>query len=92
MEVCMHEPLDDYLRRSREAINQNDFELAKDNLLKAIDLDPKSAQVMNLVGVMLEMRAEFARGGRCHGAVFKTSIPKKWWIFKLFNFGVYMKH
>ena len=64
MEVCMHEPLDDYLRRSREAINQNDFELAKDNLLKAIDLDPKSAQVMNLVGVMLEMDVVMERSSK----------------------------
>jgi len=90
----MEEPLDHHLRCAKESINLHDFELAKHHLLKAFDLDPKSPQVINLAGVMLEMREEFAMGGRCHGAIFKTEflVTKTGWLFKLFHFGALMKH
>jgi len=90
--------LEYYLRCAREAIHLHDFELARRSLVKALGNDPKSPQAMNLVGVMLEMRGEFAQAGRCHGKVFqidaKLESPRqnKWRIFKLFHFGIHMEH
>jgi DNA-binding NtrC family response regulator len=53
-----------YLRCAKRAINLRDFAAAKRDLVKALDLDAKSPQAINLVRVMLEMRAEYEQAGR----------------------------
>lgn len=53
---------DYYLRSAKRAINLRDFAAANKHLVKALDLDPRSRQAINLVGVMLEMRQEHERG------------------------------
>jgi hypothetical protein len=51
--------LDYCLRCAKRAINLREFEVAKRELIKALDLNPKSLQALNLVSVMLEMREEY---------------------------------
>lgn len=52
---------DYYLRSAKRAINLRDFANANKHLIKALDINPNSAQAINLVGVMLEMRQEHER-------------------------------
>jgi DNA-binding NtrC family response regulator len=53
------EDSDYYLRCAKRAINLRDFPAASKNLIKALDLNPRSKQAINLIGVMIEMREEF---------------------------------
>jgi DNA-binding NtrC family response regulator len=50
---------DYYLRSAKRAINLRDFPAASKNLIKSLDLNPRSKQAINLIGVMIEMREEF---------------------------------
>ena len=52
-----------YLRCAKRAINRREFEAAKRDLIRALDLDPKSLEALNLVSVMLEMREEHKQVG-----------------------------
>ena len=86
--------LDDCLRRAKRAINLRDFDTAKSELIKALEIDSDSRQAMNLVGVMLEMREEDdqSRSGQATAAdnVDTTSVSARWnmrRIFSLFHSG-----
>ena len=59
-----------YLRCAKRAINLRDFTAANKHLVKALDIDPRSRQAINLVGVMLEMRQEHE-----HGAPARENEP-----------------
>ena len=80
--------LDDCLRRAKRAINLLDFDTAKSELIKALELDPDSRQAISLVGVMLEMREE--HDPETADETEKTSGPTRWnmrRIFSLFHAG-----
>lgn len=57
----MDEPhdLEYYLRSARRAVTLGDFESARHDLIKALDINPDSPRAINLAGVMLEMRGEY---------------------------------
>lgn len=90
-----HEPRDFnfYLRSAKRAINLRDFSTAKGHLIKALELDSRSPQAMNLVGVMLEMREEYEQAKRYYGQAikldrnFEPAQQNMRRIFELFNFG-----
>ena len=75
--------LDDCLRRAKRAINLLDFDTAKSELIKALELNPNSRQAINLVGVMLEMRGEHDR--ETAGKTEITSVPTAWNMRRVFN-------
>jgi DNA-binding response OmpR family regulator len=84
---------DYHLRCAKRSINMRDFTEAKRHLIKALELDPKSPQAFNLVGVMLEMREEFDQAKRYYGQAikldkhFEPAQQNMRRIFELFNFG-----
>jgi DNA-binding response OmpR family regulator len=78
--LIRHEPGDNgrkprdflyYIRCAKRAINLCEFNAARRNLVKALDLNPESPQAMNLVSVMLEMREEWEHATPSFG----TSVP-----------------
>jgi FixJ family two-component response regulator len=99
--LVRHEPeesneprdFDYYLRCAKRAINLRDFAAAKRDLVKALDLNPKSPSAFNLVGVMLEMREEYEQARRYYGQAikidkhFEPAQQNMRRIFELFRFG-----
>jgi len=63
--------LDNYLRRAKRAINLRDFDFAKSELIKALEINPDCPQAINLAGVMLEMREEYDEAARGQAPAFK---------------------
>jgi len=64
--------LDGLLHRAKRAINLRDFETAKSELIKALEINPDSPQALNLVRGMLEMREEHKASQRGLGREFRA--------------------
>lgn len=75
--------LDDCLRRAKRAINLLDFDTAKSELIKALELDPDSRQAISLVGVMLEMREEHDEATADNTE--KTPAHARWNVRRIFS-------
>ena len=84
---------DYYLRSAKRAINLRDFNVAKRNLVKALELNRDSPQALNLAGVMLEMREEYDQAKRYYGQAikmdkhFEPAQANMRRIYELFHFG-----
>jgi len=84
---------DYYLRRAKRAINMRDFVAAKKDVIKALGIDSKSSQALNLAGVMLEMREEYEEAKRYYSKAikidknFEPARQNMKRIFELFGFG-----
>lgn len=94
-ETRQHGPHDfDYhLRCAKRAINLRDFNAARRHLVRALELNDKSPQAFNLVGVMLEMREEYEQAKRYYGQAikldknFEPAQQNMRRLFELFHFG-----
>ncbi len=60
------------LRRAKRALNGRQFDEAALFLRRAIDLDPRSAEAHNLMGVLHETRREFAESYASYKAALKA--------------------
>ncbi len=60
------------LRRAKRAINARQFEEAALFLRRAIDLDPRSAEAHNLMGVLHESRRDYAESYASYKAALKA--------------------
>ena len=78
---------------AKRLINLQDFAGAKAHLIRALELNPQSPEVLNLTGVFLEMREEYENAKKHYGraiAIDKNYEPAQQnmrRIFELFNFG-----
>ena len=78
---------------AKRLINLQDFVGAKAHLIHALEINPQSAEVLNLTGVFLEMREEYENAKKHYGraiAIDKNYEPAQQnmrRIFELFNFG-----
>jgi DNA-binding response OmpR family regulator len=84
---------DYFIRCAKRAINLQDFAVAKEHLIKALELNPDSPAALNLVGVMLEMREEYEQAKRYYGQAiklnrhFEPAQQNMRRIYELFHFG-----
>ena len=83
-----------FLRCAKRAINLRDFSMAKQQIIKALEIDPDSTQALNLAGVMFEMREEFDQAKRYYGQAikrdgnFEPAQANMRRIFELNHFGI----
>lgn len=60
-----------YLENAKRLLNLRHFEQARDNLAKAMTLNPLSAEAFNLSGVLFEMLEDYGRARRHYGQAIK---------------------
>lgn len=87
---------DDFVSQLSEAkrlLNLQVFEEAWNHLARALELDPKSPDALNLAGVFFEMQEDFDRARKLYGSAIKygpyyePAQQNMRRIFELFHFG-----
>jgi DNA-binding response OmpR family regulator len=89
-------PRDDFeshIVTAQRLLNLRDFGRAKKHLIRALELNDKSAEAFNLTGVLFEMQEDYDRAKKYYGQAIK--LDKRYEpaqqnmrrIFELFNFG-----
>ena len=74
-------------------MNLRDFARAQKHLVRALELNDKSAEAFNLTGVLFEMKEDYDRAKKYYGQAMK--LNKRYEpaqqnmrrIFEVFNFG-----
>ena len=78
---------------AKRLINLQDFAGAKAHLIRALEINPQSPEVLNLTGVFLEMREEYENARKHYGRAialdgnYEPAQQNMRRIFELFNFG-----
>jgi DNA-binding response OmpR family regulator len=89
-------PRDDFythLFTAKKLLNLQDFSGAKEHLIRALELNPESAEGYNLAGVLFEMQEDYTRAKRYYGQAIKTdkdfepAQQNMRRIYELFHFG-----
>ncbi len=92
-ERIVKKDFDYFIRAVKRAINLRDFAMAKKNIIRALEIDEKSPEALNLAGVMIEMRDDYDRAKKYYGAAIKQDsnyAPAQQnmrRIYELFHFG-----
>jgi len=82
-----------HLFTAKKLLNLQDFAGAKEHLIRALELNPNSAEAYNLAGILFEMQEDFTRAKKYYGQAIKTdknfepAQQNMRRIFELFNFG-----
>jgi DNA-binding response OmpR family regulator len=84
---------DSHIVTAQRLLNLRDFGRAKKHLIRALELNDKSAEAFNLTGVLFEMQEDYDRAKKYYGQAIK--LDKRYEpaqqnmrrIFELFNFG-----
>jgi DNA-binding NtrC family response regulator len=89
-------PRDDFeshIVTAQRLLNFQDFAQAKRHLIRALELNDKSAKAFNLTGVLFEMQEDYDRAKKYYGQAIKLdkhyepAQQNMRRIFELFNFG-----
>jgi DNA-binding response OmpR family regulator len=89
-------PRDDFdsqIVTAQRLLNLRDFSRAQKHLIRALELNDKSAEAFNLTGVLFEMKGDYDRAKKYYGQAIK--LDKRYEpaqqnmrrIFELFSFG-----
>ena len=82
-----------HLLAAKRAINERDFELAREHLREVIRQNDRMTEAHNLLGVLFEMNKDFDQARKCYGraiAIDSSHEPAQQnmrRIFELFQFG-----
>jgi DNA-binding response OmpR family regulator len=84
---------DSHIVTAQRLLNLRDFSRAKKHLIRALELNDKSAEAFNLTGVLFEMQEDYDRAKKYYGQAIK--LDKRYEpaqqnmrrIFELFQFG-----
>ncbi len=82
-----------FIRAAKRSINLRDFNSARKELIRALELNENSPEALNLAGVMIEMRDDHERAKKYYGAAIKLDSnyepaqQNMRRLFELFNFG-----
>jgi DNA-binding NtrC family response regulator len=91
--VPPRDDFDSHIVTAQRLLNLQDFARAKKHLIRALELNDKSAEAFNLTGVLFEMQEDYNRAKKYYGQAIK--LDKRYEpaqqnmrrIFELFNFG-----
>ena len=81
------------MRAAKRLLNQREFSGAKEHLLKALELNDRSPNAVNLAGVMFEMQEDYTRAERYYKQALRlnkqhegaqTNMRR---LYELFHFG-----
>jgi DNA-binding response OmpR family regulator len=84
---------DSHIVTAQRLLNLRDFGRAKKHLIRALELNDKSAEAFNLTGVLFEMQEDYDRAKKYYGQAIKLdkrcepAQQNMRRIFELFNFG-----
>ncbi len=84
---------DSHIVTAQRLLNLRDFSRAQKHLIRALELNDKSAEAFNLTGVLFEMQENYDRARKYYGQAIK--LDKRYEpaqqnmrrIFELFNYG-----
>jgi DNA-binding response OmpR family regulator len=84
---------DSHIVTAQRLLNLRDFGRAQKHLIRALELNDKSAEAFNLTGVLFEMKGDYDRAKKYYGQAIK--LDKRYEpaqqnmrrIFELFSFG-----
>jgi DNA-binding NtrC family response regulator len=84
---------DSHILTAQRLLNLRDFARAQKHLVRALELNDKSAEAFNLAGVLFEMKKDYDRARKYYGQAIK--LDKRYEpaqqnmrrIFELFHFG-----
>ncbi len=91
--VPPRDDFDSHIVTAQRLLNLQDFARAKKHLVRALELNDKSAEAFNLTGVLFEMQEDYDRAKKYYGQAIK--LDKRYEpaqqnmrrIFEYFNFG-----
>jgi DNA-binding NtrC family response regulator len=91
--VPPRDDFDSHIVTAQRLLNLQDFTRAKKHLVRALELNDKSAEAFNLTGVLFEMQEDYDRAKKYYGQAIK--LDKRYEpaqqnmrrIFELFQFG-----
>jgi DNA-binding response OmpR family regulator len=84
---------DSHIVTAQRLLNLQDFARAKKHLIRALELNDKSAEAFNLTGVLFEMQEDYDRAKKYYGQAIKLNKnyepaqQNMRRIFELFQFG-----
>lgn len=95
--VPPRDDFDSHIVTAQRLLNLQDFARAKKHLIRALELNDKSAEAFNLTGVLFEMQEDYDRAKKYYGQAMK--LDKRYEpaqqnmqrIYELFQFGVSKK-
>lgn len=82
-----------HITAAKRLINRREFSAAKAHVIRALQLDEKSAEAFNLAGVLAEILEDYDRAKKLYGRAiainkhFEPAQQNMRRIFELFNFG-----
>src|SRR6516225_5537326 len=82
-----------HITAANRLINRREFSAAKAHVIRALQLDEKSAEAFNLAGVLAEILEDYDRAKKLYGRAiainkhFEPAQQNMRRIFELFNFG-----
>jgi len=88
-----HDDFYTHLFSAKRHINLRDFAAAREHLIRALEINPKSPEALNLTGVFMEMREEYEKAKKYYGRAigidknYEPAQQNMRRIFELFNFG-----
>jgi DNA-binding response OmpR family regulator len=91
--VPPRDDFDSHIVTAQRLLNLRDFGRAQKHLIRALELNDKSAEAFNLTGVLFEMKEDYDRAKKYYGQAIK--LDKRYEpaqqnmrrIFEFFNFG-----
>lgn len=91
--VPPRDDFDSHIVTAQRLLNLQDFSRAKKHLIRALELNDKSAEAFNLTGVLFEMQEDYDRAKKYYGQAMK--LDKRYEpaqqnmqrIYELFQFG-----